>query len=368
MLATLAIAGVGILIAVIIVIILITALIRAPPMPNPNPPGPNPPPLVVADPQLTNTLISEFTLNTQATTVVAGRTSTEDIIFTGCPTSGSGRVDIYTRNLSSNVVSLVNTIYPPPGPISNFGFSIAVTPGAEYLIVGAPTSGMPPQTGSVFIYQRTSGFNYSLTSTTSSTTPTSSVSSRYGQSVAIKIEGSTVLALIGEPGAQDGDGMITVLRRMGGGWSLIKRFNSSDVGLETGSRVEFTDSGIVSSGSSSGWYFENYSQKYIYPDSFINDLAKVNKGVAVATPGGVNIYTPLSLTYSDPFNANTLSSSNSGLSLIATSPSASRYYRFNVNWSLVGALPGGIDSCVTGGGTTALCVYILTGTKLLIYS
>lgn len=369
MLPTLIIAGLGILIAVIIVIVLITALVRVPPTPTPPTPGPGPGPEVIADPILTGTLVSNFGLNTQGSRIVSGRTSTEDIIFVGCPASGSGRVEIYSRNLASNAINLVNTIYAPPGLTSNFGYSIAVTPGAEYLIVGAPTSGMAPQTGAAYIYQRISSYNYSLVNTNTSITPTSSTNSRYGESVAIKFDGSAVLALVGEPGAQDSDGMITVLRRIGGVWSLLKRFNSSDVGLGAGSVVEFSNSGIVSAGTTGGWYFENYQQKYDYPVSYtISDLAKVDKGVVAVGGGNVNIYTPLSLGYSDSFPANRVSATNTGFTVIATNPAGSRYYRSNVNWSLSGELPGGIDSCITGGGTSSICVYILTGPELLIYS
>lgn len=368
MLATLVIAGIGLLIAVIIVVVLIMALVKVPPAPQPQPPGPTPAP-IVSDPSLTNTLISDFTLATQGTKVVVGRTPTEDIIFVGCPASGSGRVDVYSRNLTSNTINLVNIIYPPPGFVSNFGYSIAVTPGAEYLIVGAPTSGMAPQTGAAFVYQRVTGYNYSLVNTTNSVTPTVSVNSRYGNSVSIKFVSSSVIAIVGEPGAQDGDGMITVIRKLGSVWSTIKRFNSSDVGLSTGSLVEFTESGIVSSGVNTSWYFENYSQKYIYPEPYsVSDLVKVNEGIAMTGSGKVNIYNPLSLVYSDAFVADKVSATNSGLTLVATSSTSSRYYKSNVNWSLVGELPGGVDSFVTGGGTDPVYVYILTGPELLVYS
>lgn len=225
----------------VLAIVLIVTRVTPPPGPAPGPsPGPTPGPVEDLTP---TTLLGTTNLPLAGCTSIAAARTTAgtDLIFVGNPT-GAGRVYVYSRT-NAAMPTLLTTILAPPG-VTGFGQSVACSENGDDLVVGAPDTGMTLNTGYVGFYQKASPTTWSLVHSDTSVTPTTVVTSKFGYSVAMAPDGR--LVAVGEPGARDGDGLVTIYTRpVYGVWTAVQRFNASETGASVGKSVSISNQGAI---------------------------------------------------------------------------------------------------------------------------
>lgn len=365
---------------IVIVFVLAIALIVfnvRPPGTSPGPPTPTPPsPLEDTTP--TTFLGSVNTPIAGSTSIAVGRTTTgTDVIFVGNPV-GAGRVYVYSRT-GNAVPVLQTTILPPPG-VTGFGQSVACSQTGEDLAIGAPTSGVTINTGYVGFYQRNPGpgYGWSLVFSDTSVTPTSMVTSKFGTSVAVSPDGR--LAAVGEPGARDGEGLVTVYTRpVYGAWTAVQRFNASELETGIGKSVAVSKTGtiIVVGGDDKVWFHVKngsgmFSQIKVIDSGLVDPVVTAGSdALGFSKPSSFELVDTAGVTlFTDAVVALGADASPSGRSIAVASGAGSKLYHRNSGgaWSVAtSAYAPGIDVAVSGGADGHVALYVLTSVSYQTY-